>query len=48
MEMTEETYANVEVMDDNETNSSENSYEDVNKDNLETQSARSFKQSGEF
>lgn len=48
MEMTEEIYANAEVMDDNEVNSSENSYEDVSKDNLETQRAISFKQSGEF
>ncbi|XP_060772570.1 CD209 antigen-like protein C [Neoarius graeffei] len=49
MEMSEEIYANVEVTEDNQVDSSDsqNSYEDVyvNEDKAETQRARSFKQS---
>ncbi|XP_060771839.1 CD209 antigen-like protein C [Neoarius graeffei] len=49
MEMSEEIYANVEVTEDNQVDSSDsqNSHEDiyVNEDKAETQRARSFKQS---
>ncbi|XP_060772572.1 CD209 antigen-like protein 2 isoform X2 [Neoarius graeffei] len=49
MEMSEEIYANVDVTEDNQVDSSgsQNSFEDiyVNEDKVETQRARSFKQS---
>lgn len=50
MKKTEAIYANVEVPEDNNANSSdsENSYENVNRESLGTQRTRSFKQSGEY